>query len=599
MSDIQIEILDTFKPILYHSYYYSFDKSIVFEDLVDKDFLEEYKNKNKFPIDTMHLHGGRGSGKSINVYLSLLLHTFHCDHDILLIRWIQSSIRQSSHSQLKELINKYRLNDYFTITNIYIQNNISNARIEFKGLYGNLDNIRSLSESFKVIVLEECQAFHDSELQALLATIYRFEGLLLITIQNVFFYSNPVYQRLIVNDDSPYTRKYLLNWYDNKFFNDGMKRQMEQDKRLLNPSVFEATWNGVPMKSLQNAIYTEEMIAILNKSVEEGLPDLSEFDKIIVSLDPAVSDKKVSEEDQSNSNAIIVVGLSKLGNVHIIDIWSEVSSPDICVSKCVEFYDKYKCDYILFEENQGGNWIKSMLLSKSHTLNVVPFRSIANKVQRASQLSIPILNNRIKISPYLKTNDYKIKLIDQMQRMTNTGLLQKYSNESPDLLDALGFSVINLLRLNQRGTYNGVLPLTTTIGDAFLEHNIKAIFNEGNIMYGIDIEIKSKADQIYVLVKSIERELIDKYEINVDKSNILNYLFLPNIKININGIENINNMITIDKLPFSCEMLPSLNIPPIQIDNNEILDIWNNFDNTKDNDSIYLKLLLYIIKNIS
>lgn len=578
-NDINITIFKEFNIILNHAYYYSNQVDRITEVKLLK-YIEEH---GEFPIDTFHTYGGRGSGKSINVYLCILLHAMLCPHDILLIRWIQASIKQSSHSQLKQLIYKYNLSDYFYITNQYIQCTITGARIEFKGLYGNIDNIRSLSDSFKVIVLEECQSFRDAETQALLATIYRFEHLLLITIQNVYFYSNSIYQRFIVLDDSPKTEKLFINWNNNPYFNDAMKRQKDKDELLLPKDEFDAIWNGIPLQSLNNAIFNKQTLDKLFRSNNTVIP--MEFEKVIVSLDPAVSDKNIQEEDKSNSSAITVAGY--YDNVcYILDMWCNIASPDIVIDKCIEYYHQYKADYILYEENQGGLYIKSLILNKDKYVQTKSFRSISNKIQRASQLVLPINNNRVKCSNNI---DHK-ELEDQMTRITNNGFIQNYKNESPDLLDSLGFAVIDLLKLNQKGTVNTVLPLSKTFEYPYILFDIIIAYNEGNIMYALDISIHEEYNSLYFIVNKV---LVNSVEcFTIDKK--YKYGFLPNILIdNSHNIETIYN---INKLEKTSNMLKY--VRPIQINDNNLRDIWDNY-NDDTNDDILLQLLMHGLSKIS
>lgn len=575
---IELNIFNQFQPIIYHAYFHSG----LLSKITDEKYLNHINRYNEFPIDTFHTYGGRGSGKSINVYLAILIHSMICSHDILLIRWIQASIKQSSHSQLKELIYRYNLNEYFTVTTQYIRCDLTGARIEFKGLYGNIDNIRSLSDSFKVIVLEECQSFRDAETQALLATIYRFDHLLLITIQNVFFYSNSIYQRFIVLDDSPKTEKLFINWDSNPYFSEAMKRQMEKDRILMPIDEFNAIWNGIPMQSLSNAIFKEECF---NKLFDNSIYPL-DYDKIVISYDPAITDKNVSEEDKSNSHAITAIGL-KNGICYILELWSKVTEPNEACSKCIEMYYKYKADYILFEGNQGGLFVKSLILSKDNLVQVKEFKSISNKVQRASQLVIPMMTDRIKCSSIYGKKD----LEDQMKRMTTGGFIRNYSNESPDLLDTVGFAIIDLLRLNQRGTVNTVLPCSDVFDDNLFHHaDILTAYNLGNVMYGLDISVKYKDGNTFIIVNRVLIDNVDYF--TVDKK--YDYAFLPNIKINTNN--NLMNIETIEKLDKSSNMLN--NVKKVQINDDVLRDIWDNY-NDDDSDDIQLQLLLYTMGRIN
>lgn len=567
-------------PIIDHAYY----RINKIDPILDKRIKKYVKKKKKYPYEITTYYGSRNSGKSHNVYRALITHMMICSDDIIVMRWIQNSISQSSFSQIKSIIDSEGLSNKFKITNKYIQCILTGAKMEFRGVYMQGDSIRSLSDSFKIVVLEECQQFKEVEMQSLLATVLRFEDVLVIPIFNVGLVSNPAYQRFVEKGKDEKSLVCLMNYYDNPFHtkDSAMERQRLIDKDTMSIEEYEAVWEGVPIRALSSAIFNTNIMDKLFK--EKCNVDIEEFEKVIVSYDPAVSDKKVSEEDKSNSHAIVTVGF-KNGVCYLLDMWSDVCSPDIACNKVVEFYRGYRADYVLYEENQGGLFVKSLILNIDNTIQLKSFRSITNKVQRASQLVLPINNNSIKVMNYLDCRD----LEDQMRRMTSNGFIQNYKNESPDLLDTFGFAIIDLLNLNIRNTVNNILPPSIEFEDYYLENKIVSLYTEGNLTYVLKCSLYSKNNEMFLCIDKIENGQPQLIEVE----NTFDIVLTDRM---YNGLDYYGSLNAIDKLDKSENMLTTLK--QIKILDSNFKNIWDNYAGDDDSDSIFLRMTLNIMSKI-
>ena len=91
------------------------------------------------------LYGGRGSGKSFAVADTLLLTAMSRQCLVLCGREFQNSIKDSVHSLLKQRIEALGLDDYYEITHDMIRCSLANSRFIFKGLYHNIDSIKSMA----------------------------------------------------------------------------------------------------------------------------------------------------------------------------------------------------------------------------------------------------------------------------------------------------------------------------------------------------------------------------------------------------------------------------------------------------------------------
>ena len=134
--------------------------------------------------------GGRSSGKSRNAASTALILGREKKLRILCTRQIQNTIRDSVHKLLKDLINKYELNDY-KVTDDAIINQITDTEFIFKGLLRNIQEVKSL-EGVDICWVEEAQTVTDESLDILTPTI-RKEGSQLWFTFNRFTELDPVY----------------------------------------------------------------------------------------------------------------------------------------------------------------------------------------------------------------------------------------------------------------------------------------------------------------------------------------------------------------------------------------------------------------------
>ena len=99
---------------------------------------KEFKVLFDLDKDLRHivLYGGRASGKSTSVALSLLILGMNKKLRILCTREVQNSIADSVHKLLSDLISKYKLNTWEVQKDI-IKNKQTGSEIFFKGLHNN------------------------------------------------------------------------------------------------------------------------------------------------------------------------------------------------------------------------------------------------------------------------------------------------------------------------------------------------------------------------------------------------------------------------------------------------------------------------------
>ncbi|BAF69579.1 PBSX family phage terminase large subunit [Nitratiruptor sp. SB155-2] len=172
-------------------------------------------------------YGGRGSAKSYNFALTLLVLASKQPLRILCAREFQNSISDSVHRLLSDLIDKYHLPN-FEVTQREIRNKLTGSEFIFKGLRHNIQSIKS-TEGVDICWVEEAQTVSEESWQILIPTI-RKPGSEIWVSFNPYFVEDPTYQRFVVNPPSnAFVKK--VTYKDNPYFPDVLREEMEYDKK--------------------------------------------------------------------------------------------------------------------------------------------------------------------------------------------------------------------------------------------------------------------------------------------------------------------------------------------------------------------------------
>lgn len=198
------------------------------------------------------VYGGRYSLKSHTVARLLLIRARQAKTRVACFREFQSSIAESSHQLLKDLIHQYGLTD-FVVTDNAIINKLNGSDFLFKGLYNNEQSIKSI-EGIDIAWVEEAQAVSKSSIEVLTPTV-RKEGSQIIYTYNRLLEDDAVHQRLVI-EGRPNTLVINVNYdiairYNMMPLN--ILAEIEDDK-MRRPAEYKHKWLGEPT-NLERKIY--------------------------------------------------------------------------------------------------------------------------------------------------------------------------------------------------------------------------------------------------------------------------------------------------------------------------------------------------------
>jgi phage terminase large subunit len=219
------------------------------------------------------LMGGRGGGKSVSIARALLLQGAASKHKILCAREIQKSIQDSVHSLLKEQIEELGLSSFYEVQKSTIIGK-NGTEFLFAGLRSNIANVKSIPNITRAWI-EEAQSASADNIKTLALTVRAPNSEVWLSF-NPDLEDDTVYQEYVVSppDDSIVVK---INYDDNPFFPEVLRKEMESDKRR-NYEKYLNVWEGQCKKAVDGAVFADEIVKasegqrITRVPIQAGIP---------------------------------------------------------------------------------------------------------------------------------------------------------------------------------------------------------------------------------------------------------------------------------------------------------------------------------------
>lgn len=198
--------------------------------------------------------GGRGSAKSWTIARMLLLKASEKATRILCTREIQDSIKDSVYKLLKDQIDLLELSG-FTIQNDIIKHQ-NGSEFLFKGLYTNLSKIKSF-EGVDIVWIEEAESISSLSWEILDPTIRKPNSEIWISF-NPRYEDDIIYKTFLI-DGKDNATVIKVNWQDNKYFPDILKKQKD-DMQRTNPDLYMHIWEGQLKQNTDELIFSNKWV---------------------------------------------------------------------------------------------------------------------------------------------------------------------------------------------------------------------------------------------------------------------------------------------------------------------------------------------------
>jgi len=369
--------------------------------------------------------GGRGSGKS-HFFAEEIVDAAvrRKGLRVVCVREVQKSLKESAKRLIEDKITAHGVwpmfggkprNDHIITP--------GGGVILFQGMQDHTaDSIKSL-EGFDVAWVEEAQTLSDLSLEFLRPTI-RKPG------SELWFSWNPrsamdavdqFFRGLQPPDNATIVK---VNYSDNPFFPGELEAERLHDKATKRDR-YAHIWLGEYEPMAIGAIWDRQTIHAGRRR------ELPELNRIVVSVDPAVSAEAGSDE-----HGIVVCALGEDQRGYVLDDVSLKGTPKQWAERAIATYDRWEADAIIVERNQGGDMVKHTLMSVRPDVPIIEVVATRGKHVRAEPVAALYSLGRIS---HVGTFP---KLEDQMCQMTAAGY---EGNGSPDHCDALVWGFTELM----------------------------------------------------------------------------------------------------------------------------------------------------------
>lgn len=216
----------------------------------------------------------------------------------------------------------------------------------------------------------------------------------------------------------------LMNPQDNNHLAEDFVSRLESTMTAQSRKRF---LEGKFSEEVENALFKGEWIA--RNRVQSV--DLESLKRIIVAVDPAVTNNKNSDE-----TGIVVAGINHDGHVYILADRSLKSTTNGWAIAVAQAYDDFNANEVVVETNQGGDLIKSSLNSINSFMPVKTVFHTKGKLVRAEPVSQQYETDKVS-----HVGEFQI-LEEQLESFSSD--YNRSTQGSPDRLDALVIAVTAL-----------------------------------------------------------------------------------------------------------------------------------------------------------
>lgn len=200
-------------------------------------------------------YGGRGGAKSWGFARALLIRGVQEPLRVLCAREVQLTIRDSVHRLLSDQIAALGLSHFYRITDHDITG-LNGTSFTFAGLRQQDASKLKSYEGVNVCWVEEAQNVSKRSWDVLTPTIRR-EGSEIWVSFNPDLDTDETYRRFVVSPP-PGAQVHKINYYDNPWFPEVLRKEMEHCK-ATDLAAWENIWNGNCRAAVEGAIYLNEL----------------------------------------------------------------------------------------------------------------------------------------------------------------------------------------------------------------------------------------------------------------------------------------------------------------------------------------------------
>ncbi len=173
---------------------------------------------------------------------------------------------------------------------------------------------------------------------------------------------------------------------------------------------------------------------IFNVEDIERIYDLLDFDRIVVSIDPAVT----SNENSNETGITVEARKGDFG--YVLDDQSGIYAPSEWGKIAVDLYHKWSADRIIGEVNNGGDMIEAVIRNEDPNVPYKSVRATRGKTKRAEPIA----------ALYEKSKIFHYGVLDKLEeQMEDFETVEDSTKDSPDRVDSMVWGFTELFDIQQ------------------------------------------------------------------------------------------------------------------------------------------------------
>lgn len=177
------------------------------------------------------------------------------------------------------------------------------------------------------------------------------------------------------------------------------------------------------LDELEGALWSYDMIETMRIHYD----DVPNFKKVVVAIDPSVTNNEDSDE-----TGIVAAALGDDGKYYVLEDASLKGSPDTWARRAVDLYYKHGADRIIAETNNGGDLVERVIKTVDRQVPYKKVHASRGKIIRAEPIAALYEQKKV-----YHVGEFK-ELEDQMISYVAGG------RKSPDRLDALVWALTEI-----------------------------------------------------------------------------------------------------------------------------------------------------------
>ena len=322
--------------------------------------------KNDPNIFFVFLYSGRAAGKSFAISTYLATRLLNDKGNLVFCRQYMSNVATSIIPEFLDKIEIMGIRKFLKVNKDSITCTFNGNTLWFKGLEtaeGTAEASMKGIPRLACVVIDEMQEVKEPAFDRLIGTIRdKSLNLKIICALNPTSTSSWQYERFFkelpnYNFTGQIDNRYYIysSYLENINHVSDTYLHMINNIKKTDPVKFDNQYLGKWLENNEKSALTKELIQLAQKKIQ--LPDY--YQKTIIAIDPAVS-----ANQNSDDTGIIVVGF-KDNQYFILADSTGIYQPSEWAIKVKELYQKYNCDEIIYESNQGG------LLVEQNIRNVI------------------------------------------------------------------------------------------------------------------------------------------------------------------------------------------------------------------------------------